>query len=124
MKKLLISLIVITFVVGCSNDETLTPESSTTPKSLVMVEKVGLKLESTIVTDKVAINAKLPTSGDYRIKIKDIVGKLVSQDKISAKSGDNVLSIYTASLPKSSYTIELQDEYGNVLGSSIFVITE
>jgi hypothetical protein len=124
MKKLLISLIVITFVVGCSNDEILTPETATTPQSLVMVEKVGLKLESTIVTDKVAINAKLPANGDYRIRIMDIVGKLVSQDKITAKEGDNVLSIYTSSLPKSSYTIELQDEYGKVLGSSIFVITE
>ncbi len=123
MKKLLISLIIITFVVGCSNDDIITPQTST-PQSLVMVEKVGLKLESTIVTDKVAINAKLPANGDYRIRIMDIVGKLVSQDKITAKEGDNVLSIYTSSLPKSSYTIELQDEYGKVLGSSIFVITE
>jgi hypothetical protein len=124
MKKLLISLFVITLAVGCSNDELLTPQSSTTPQSLVMVEKVGLKLESTIVTDKVAINAKLPANGDYRIRIIDIVGKVISQDKITAKEGDNVLSIYTSSLPKSSYTIELQDSYGKVLGSSIFVIRE
>ena len=123
MKKLLISLFVITMVVGCSNDEIFEPQTIT-PQSLVMVEKVGLKLESTIVTDKVAINAKLPTNGDYRIRIIDIVGKVISQDKITAKEGDNVLSIYTSSLPKSSYTIELQDEYGKVLGSSIFVITE
>jgi hypothetical protein len=123
MKKLLISLFVITMVVGCSNDEIFEPQTIT-PQSLVMVEKVGLKLESTIVTDKVAINAKLPTNGDYRIRIIDIVGKVISQDKITAKEGDNVLSIYTSSLPKSSYTIELQDEYGNVLGSSIFVIKE
>jgi hypothetical protein len=123
MKKLLISLFVITMVVGCSNDEIFEPQTIT-PQSLVMVEKVGLKLESTIVTDKVAINAKLPTNGDYRIRIIDIVGKVISQDKITAKEGDNVLSIYTSSLPKSSYTLELQDEYGNVLGSSIFVIKE
>ena len=123
MKKLLISLFVITMVVGCSNDEIFEPQTITA-QSLVMVGKVGLKLESTIVTDKVAINAKLPTNGDYRIRIIDIVGKVISQDKITAKEGDNVLSIYTSSLPKSSYTIELQDEYGNVLGSSIFVIKE
>lgn len=123
MKKLLISLVMIVFVIGCTNDDIIIPQS-TTPKSLIITESVGLKLESTIVTDKVAINAKLPSAGDYRIRIKDIMGKMVSQDKITAKSGDNVLSIYTASLPKSSYTIELQDEYGKVLGSSIFVITE
>jgi hypothetical protein len=98
MKKLLISLFVITMVVGCSNDEILIPQSENTPQSLAMVEKVGLKLESTIVTDKVAINAKLPTNGDYRIRIIDIVGKVISQDKITAKEGDNVLSIYTSSL--------------------------
>lgn len=121
MKKLLISLVIITFMVGCSKEDDFIPQSST-PQSLVMVESVGLKLESTIVTDKVAINAKLPISGDYRIKIKDIMGKLVSQEKITAKEGDNILSIYTSSLPKSSYTIELQDEYGKTLGSSIFVI--
>lgn len=113
----------IVFVIGCTNDDIIIPQS-TTPKSLIITESVGLKLESTIVTDKVAINAKLPSAGDYRIRIKDIMGKMVSQDKITAKSGDNVLSIYTSSLPKSSYTIELQDEYGKVLGSSIFVITE
>ena len=123
MKKLLISLIILIFVVGCTKDDDIIFQS-TTPKSLIMTESVGLKLESTIVTDKVLINAKLPNVGNYRIKIKDIVGKLVSQDKITATAGDNVLSIYTASLPKSSYTIELQDEYGNILGSSIFVIMD
>jgi len=123
MKKVIIGLMFLGMLVACTQDEYMINEPiSFVPESLQMVEPIGVKLENTFVTDKVSVNVKLPSSGTYRLKIKDISGKLVSQEKLSAKEGDNILSIYTNSLEKSSYTIELQTEDNLLLGSSVFVM--
>jgi len=123
MKKVIIGLMFLGMLVACTRDEYVVYEpTSFIPETLQIVEPIGLKLENTFVTDKVSVNVKLPSTGTYRLKIKDIVGKLVSQEKLSAKEGDNILSIYTNSLEKSSYTVELQTEDGTLLGSSVFVM--
>lgn len=123
MKKITIGLLFLGMLVACTRDEFQIEDPMVfVPETLQIVEPMGLKLENTFVTDKVSINAKLPSDGTYRLKIKDIEGKLVSQEKLSAKQGDNILSIYTTSLEKSSYTVELQTEDGILLGSSVFVM--
>lgn len=123
MKKVIIGLMFLGMLVACTQDEYMIDEPiSFVPESLQMVEPIGIKLENTFVTDKVSINVKLQSSGTYRLKIKDISGKLVSQEKLSANEGDNILSMYTNSLEKSSYTVELQTETGTLLGSSVFVM--
>jgi len=123
MKKVIIGLIFLGMLVACTKDEFQIEDPMVfVPETLQIVEPVGLKLENTFVTDKVSVNVKLPSDGTYRLKIKDIVGNLVSQEKLSAKEGNNILSIYTTSLEKSSYTVELQTEDGILLGSSVFVM--
>lgn len=123
MKKVIIGLIFLGMLVACTKDEFQIEDPMIfVPETLQIVEPVGLKLENTFVTDKVSVNVKLPSDGTYRLKIKDIVGNLVSQEKLSAKEGNNILSIYTTSLEKSSYTVELQTEDGILLGSSVFVM--
>jgi len=123
MRKVIIGLMFLGILVSCTNDEYIVFEpNSFVPESLEIIEPVGLKLENTFVSDKVSVNVKLPSDGTYRLKIKDIVGNLVSQEKLSAKEGNNILSIYTTSLEKSSYTVELQTEDGILLGSSVFVM--
>ena len=110
-------------LIGCTQDEyEVYDPIAIIPESLEIAAPIGLKLENTFVSDKVSVNVKLPSDGTYRLKIKDIVGNLVSQEKLSAKEGDNILSIYTTSLEKSSYTVELQTEDGILLGSSVFVM--
>jgi hypothetical protein len=121
MKKLLSILFVLAFMVGCSKDDIF--EEPVKP-NLVIKDLIGIKLENIFVTDKVSMNVKLETAGTIRIKIKDIAGTLVSQEKIDVVAGDNILSVYTKSLPKSSYTIELCDINNTVLGSTVFVINE
>lgn len=123
MKKVIIGLMFLGMLVACTQDEYMIDEPiGIIPEALQIVEPVGLKLENTFVSDKVSVNVKLPSNGTYRLKIKDIIGNLVSQEKLSAKEGDNILSIYTTSLEKSSYTVELQTEDGILLGSSVFVM--
>lgn len=92
------------------------------PEALEINEASGLRLENYIVDNQVEMNVKLPLDGTYRLKIKDITGKTVSQEKLNAKEGNNILKTYTSSLPKSSYTIALETEDGIELGSEVFAI--
>lgn len=92
------------------------------PEALILEEAEGLKLKNYIVDNQVEMNVKLSESGIYRLKIKDISGKLVSQERLRASMGNNILKTYTSSLPKSSYTLVLETEDGRELGSEVFAI--
>ena len=124
MKKLLILLSLI-FVVGCSPDEILSPidlNQQEVPESLQIDDLQGLKLESTIVSDEVRMNVKLPYTGTYRIKIRDISKELISQEKIQGQEGDNLLKVYVTSLPKDGYIIELTNDIHDLIGLTTFVV--
>ena len=125
MKKLLLLLLTFTILIGCAKDyEFLEPiTNEEIPQSLQIKELIGIKLENTIVTDRVAMNVKLPLDGKYRIKIRHgINNELISQEMIDAEEGDNLLRVYVASLDKSGYMIQLTDEFHNVLGNQSFVV--
>jgi hypothetical protein len=120
-KSLLILLLFVVF--GCTKDLIDDYEiNAEVPESLKIIEPIGLKLESTFVTNKVSINAKFDKIGTYRIKIIDISGKVVSSEKIFADQGDNLLNVYTTALDKSSYQVHILDEFNNVLGIESFVM--
>lgn len=124
MKKLL-SILLLLVVFGCMKDPIDDYEIITeVPESLQIVEPIGLRLQSTFVTNKVSINAKFDKMGSYRIKIVDISGRVVSSEKISADEGDNLLNIYTTALDKSSYQVQILDEFNNILGMESFVMTK
>jgi hypothetical protein len=124
MKKTLLLLSLI-LIIGCNPDEIITPIDDTNveiPESLVIDDIQGLKLESTIVSDEVRMNTKLPYTGIYRIKIRDISKQLISQEKINGNEGDNLLKVYVSSLERDGYIIELSDEAHNILGLTTFVV--
>jgi hypothetical protein len=125
MKKLLLILLTFIILIGCAkDDEFLEPiTNEEIPQSLQIKELIGIKLENTIVTDRVAMNVKLPLDGKYRIKIRHgINNELISQEMIEAEEGDNLLRVYVASLDKSGYMIQLTDEFHNILGNQSFVV--
>lgn len=112
-------------VFGCTDDiDFLGPDLSLVevPENLEITEAMGLKLESAIVSDEVTMNVKLPYTGTYRIKIKDISGELISQEKITGDEGNNLLKVYVSTLPKSSYTLQLTDYDHKVLGITTIVV--
>lgn len=122
MKKLL-SILVLLVLVGCMKDEFEDFDMiNEIPESLTIVEPIGLKLQNTFVTNKVLINAKFGETGTYQIKIIDISGRVVSNEKISADEGDNLLTVYTTALDKSSYQVHIVDQFNNVLGIESFVM--
>jgi len=122
MKKLL-TFITLLFLVSCARDEQyIETVSIEVPEVLKIQEKIGIKTESVIVTEEVRMNVKLPYSGQYRIKIRDIEGNLVSQELILANMGDNLLKVYVSTLPSSSYKLELTDVGHKILGSETIVV--
>jgi len=121
MKKLLTLLVLLTLT-SCMKDDIMEPVFvSEVPEALLIDELVGIKLESVIVSSEVRMNVKLPNNGTYRVKIRDIDNSLISQEKLTAQEGDNILSVYTSSLDKSSFTLELTDVNHNVIGRTVFV---
>ena len=122
MKKLL-AILLLLLVFGCAQDEPFVEEVSfEIPQSLKIESVSGLKIESFIVQDEVRMNVKLPYSGQYRVRLKDIKGTLVSQEIITANMGDNLLKVYVSTLPKSSYTLTLVDLDDKVLGVETIVV--
>ena len=122
MKKIL-SLLLILIVLGCAQEEIYIEQVSIDiPKALEIKELVGLKIESVIVEEEVRMNVKLPYSGEYRIKIRDIEGTLISQEIILANMGNNLLKVYVSTLPSSSYKLELTDLNHKLLGAETIVV--
>jgi len=122
MKKL-ITLLFLVLLTSCMKDEFIEPiDLVEVPESLEIAEVQGLKLESTIVSDEVRMNVKLPYSGVYRIKIRDISKNLVSQEKIEGNEGDNILKVYVSSLENDGYIIELTDDAHDMIGLTTFVV--
>ena len=69
------------------------------------------------------MNVKLPVDGIYRIKIRHGMNNdLISQERVNGTEGDNILKVYTSTLDKSGYMIQLTDEFHNILGSESFVV--
>lgn len=122
MKKLL-PLLVVFIITGCMKDDLLLPvEEQVIPEALEINSLQGIKVESIIVQDEVKINTKLESAGQYRIKIKDIKGTLVSQEIIEGNKGNNLLTIYVNTLPQSSYTVLLTDINHNIIGVETIVV--
>ena len=123
MKKLLTITILLLTLTGCMKDEIIEPINLVeVPESLVIEDLQGLKLESTIVSSEVRMNVKLPYTGEYRIKIRDISNQLISQEKIDGNEGDNLLKVYVSSLDRDGYMIELTDNNHDVIGRTSFVV--
>lgn len=122
MKKFF-TIFTLFLVLSCAQDP-LEPITVTIdiPENLKIESLTGIKTESVIVQSEVRMNVKLPYSGVYRIKIKDIKNNLISQEKITAKEGDNLLKVYVNTLPKSSYQLILTDDIHKVLGIETIVV--
>ena len=88
------------------------------PETLVIKEEVGIKLDSNFATTEVKMNVKLNSSGNYYIKVLNISGKVVAKELVNGKIGDNIFTVYTSTLPKSSYRLELFHE-DNKVGTSL-----
>ena len=122
MKKLL-SILLLFLVLGCAQDDDflVVDENQEVPEALFIEDLVGVKLASAIVSERVAMNVKLPSDGVYRVKIRhSMTNELISQERLNGKEGDNILKVYVNTLEKSSYKLELSKEDHTVIGVTVF----
>ena len=120
MKKIIGIIFVLLVLFACSNIE----ESTVEPKSSVPLElgisgSNGIKLESNFATTEVKINVKLQSEDVVNIKMVDLSGRVVSSGELKGKQGDNVFSIYTKALPRSSYEIQLYNSNNQQIGRTL-----
>lgn len=119
MKKLIIIIILFTITFSCSEIE----NEINAPNSSIPVElglnTVGIKLASNFATNEVKMNVRIETQDKVTIKIVDLSGKVVSSESIDVKSGDNILSVYTKALPRSSYEIHLFNSKNQQIGKTL-----
>ena len=115
MKKILLVLLIFGLG-GCINEIEIEQPITEVKKELVIQNPVGIKLETTFVTTEVAMNVKVDITQQVTIKIFDISNKVVSKETMNVKVGDNILKVYTATLPSSAYRIGLFDSKNNQLG--------
>ena len=112
-------LIPLLFILASCSEQESAPIYATIPKELAMTQTVGIKLESNFVTSEAKMNVKLEQSGEYIIKIVDISGKVVSKETVAAIAGDNLLTLHTKALPRSSYQLQLFNEYNQQIGVTV-----
>ena len=119
MKKLLFVIFGIMVIAGCRKDPFVTPPV-VVDNSLNISQSVGIKLQSQFVTSEVAMNVKIDAGQNVTIKIFDIANRVVSKETMWVNSGDNILKVYTSTLPSSAYRIGLFDSNGKQLGITDF----
>jgi hypothetical protein len=119
MKKIILGLAIVATLVSCQNEVEIIP-SVQVSEDLKIAEKVGIKLQSPFVTTEVAMNVKTETAQTVTVRIFDIANKVVSKEVMDVKAGDNVLKVYTSSLPSSAYRIALFDSNNKQLGVTDF----
>jgi len=120
MKKVFIVIFSSMFLFGCSNENEILPNIQEVTPELAIASSVGIKLQSSFVTSEVAMNVKSKVAETATIRIFDISNKVVSKETINLKVGDNVLKVYTSTLPSSAYRIGFYDVSGKEMGITDF----
>ena len=123
MKHSLINILLVLTIVACMSEDDLdiVPIDTEIPETLIINDITGLKLESYIIAEEVRINAKLPADGYYRIKIRHgMTDKILAQERLEAKEGDNLLKVYVRTIESSSFKLEVATDDHKVIGLTGF----
>jgi len=119
MKKVFLVLFGLILFVGCRKVD-IPVQPQVISDNLKISSSVGLKLETSFITNEVAMNIKSDVAQTVTVKIFDISNRVVSKSTSEVKVGDNILRVYTSALPSSAYRIALYDVAGNMLGITDF----
>lgn len=121
MKKIIAIFSLIVLVSCMKDDEFIIDPIVEVPENLFIGELQGVKLASYVVNEEVDINIKLPKADRYRVKIRHGVNdRIISQEIVNGKEGDNLLKVYVRALPDSAYKLEVTTENHETIGFSSF----
>lgn len=120
MKKASLLLFGFILLFGCRKVDVPSPLPQTINEDLKINGITGIKLETVFVKNEVSMNVKSEVAQTVTIKITDISNRVVSKSTSDVKMGDNILKVYTSTLPSSAYRIGLYDNTGKLLGITDF----
>jgi uncharacterized protein (UPF0333 family) len=120
MKKIFSVFALSVLLTGCYKADIIEPIRPQASDDLKIATAVGIKLQSPFVTSEVAMNVKSDIAQTVTIKIFDIANRVVSKSTSEVEIGDNILKVYTTTLPTSAYRIALYDLAGKQLGITDF----
>jgi hypothetical protein len=119
MNKTFIAVTIFGVIFACSEiEEPIGAPTSSVPAELSL-NTVGIRVESNFVTNEAKMNVRLDAADKVTIKIVDISGKTVSSETVEGKAGDNILSVYTKALPRSSYELQLYNSKNKQIGKTL-----
>jgi hypothetical protein len=120
MKRILIVVALVSAtLVSCQKEDSFVPDVQVV-EELKIAQSTGIKLQTPFVTTEVAMNVKIDKPQTVTVKIFDISNRVVSKEQLDVKSGDNLLKVYTTTLPSSAYRIALYDASAKQLGIADF----
>ena len=112
MKKII--LISLVLLVGCTKPDLPTPTPS--------VEKIFNVTESSVINEQ-SIHFDLPSAGVYTLTLIDKEsGQVVSRERFTGQSGENVKKIYTKSLQSRYLYLLLEDVTKKEIGKTTIII--
>jgi hypothetical protein len=120
MKKIFSVFALSVLLTGCYKADIIEPIRPQASDDLKIATAVGIKLQTPFVTSEVAMNVKSDIAQTVTIKIFDIANRVVSKSTSEVEIGDNILKVYTTTLPTSAYRIALYDLAGKQLGITDF----
>ena len=117
MKKLLFVLFGIMVIAGCRKDALVVNQPA---NPLTITSAVGVALQTTFVSGDVKMNVKSDNAQTVTVKILDIANRAVSKSTTDVVAGDNILTVYSATLPTAAYRLAVYDSKGNLLAITDF----
>lgn len=112
MKKIILMSLVL--LVGCTKPDLPTPTPS--------VEKIFNVTESSVINEQ-SIHFDLPSTGVYTLTLIDKEsGQVVSRERFTGQSGENVKKIYTKSLQSRYLYLLLEDVTKKEIGKTTIII--
>lgn len=118
MKNVILFLFGVIILIGCRKEPFVNPPVNDNTLKIEGLD--GIKLQTPFVTNEVAMNVKIQNAQNVTVKIFDISNRVVSKEQMYLNSGDNILKVYTTTLPPSAYRIGLYDVDNRQLGITDF----
>lgn len=74
------------------------------------------EVQNTIVDDGETFKVNFDSNGEYKLSLVDEFTNITyTNEKLNAKVGSNILTIYTKALPKGSYKFIIKDNQNNIV---------
>jgi hypothetical protein len=110
--KIIFLCFIIGFIISCQNEDIVKPQSVDI-----------FKVEQSTVSNRSEISFNVEKEGIYVITMLDKnTNQVISREKIKCITGNNIIKIYTKTLPSRYLYLKLEDSFNNQLGNTIIIV--